>query len=1172
MVYSVKSKGMGFTHGIYTITFFIISVLLFVSVSILAEDEGPVAYWFFDEGKGQIAKDIVGGNHGSLGATEDIDDNDPAWVEGISGKALLFTGENATCVEVPADPVIKPKDAITVMAWINTTTRSGNHQIVSAKWDNDVVGYRLNQSWSALAFEIGDGKSYHQIRGGTLTTNTWHHVAATFDGRVIKIYIDGEIVESEELDEVVHIVHDPRRSLVIGNYVGRRDAYPFDGMIDEVGIFNRALSEEEIDYYMKWQPYIDNKAASIEPELDNIEGRVEVNIGDKIIPNVAGERPFMRFDRIDETTALATFRKYRLATDDVLRQLVNDDKKYRHPAITALQHLVSIIDKESGVRILIERILCLGLEDADKLTETDLIAQIDKTGAQNSDNNRLKIQAYYYSLRYYIKKDEEDARRTIAILNRFAEVMPEWPLIDRDGKPHSQNEKSYLQHGDANGLWGEWYYMDPWASQPLLWAWDLIGASQAMKEPGVSQHIEEKLLRFMVEHQFKYSPPTYGNLENYILDGLVDFGLLLPEPEYIHRIVRWHNAVVITQFYADGFWHEGTPAYHKDIWQGLAVSVSRLLEGYSDPPGFTNKETLELVEKRNELKGAPGFIVEDGGVRFEDLDLGLVYESQFRRMEEAIKKLTLPNGSVACLHDGFEYTYRAWWTTPPVVGRPMLLGSSGHGILGTGQGNKQMYVHLHFGGMHGHEHYDALNVLLWAQGYELLSEGMYRPLPGDEISTRAWHTATAGHNTVVIDGRNQAGRGANKTRKLGPNDAVPGILDSRYREGGHGNTLSDGELLIFESTLDEVQIIEAGAEQSYVPRPELYRRTIAMVTAEEGEGYVFDVFRVRGGKYHDWMLHGCLQEPYEVRFDLPLESKSEKVHGYIKDLKIFKTDESFVFDMEIKGGPLTRVYMMGQPKTEVICGQGPAMRRIGTAPFIDIHHQGSESIFVAVHEPRESTKPLIESVEFINIEASDGKGRFSLLNFFFPQRGTFAVGARIKFTDGRIDLIISTMDEADGPLREIKEWGVALRGRFAHARLAEDGSVQWLYLVRGEYFRVGDEEVNGAIPFTGEIISTTRIEAREERDTLITETLLPEGDALKGRALIMDLGGTLVQSLIIDHVEITDGKSIIVTKDDPGISIEKGLVRLEHYPNWGRSGKCRFLIENPQLKAEKGVE
>ncbi|NLN18216.1 MAG: hypothetical protein GX162_02910 [Firmicutes bacterium] len=857
------------------------------------------------------------------------------------------------------------------------------------------------------------------------------------------------------------------------------------------------------------------------------------------------QRPLMRFELADQAYKEVT--RYVRASDDELRKIVMDGARHRHPATRLLHQIMPLREINKDAALLIDRLLYLALEASDAMSLEELLEQIDERGALNPKNNEMKFQAYYYAMRYYVHGNESDAQKSAAILKRFAEVIHKWPLVDGEGRVYAQDDTRYLRQWDANGLWGEWFYQDLWGCQPLLWAWDLIGNSQALQEPGVSEYIERELLRYMVEHQFKYHPPTYGNLEHYILEGLIDFGMLLPEPEYIHRAVRWHNAVIVTQFFADGFWHEGTPAYHKDIWQGVAVLVPRLLKGYSDPPGFRSVETYEWIQARPEVQGAPGITIVDGAARFDDLDLEAIYGVQFRRMEEAVNKLLFPDRTVAGLHDCLLQGYQAWWAQAPTVGEPRLLGSSGHGILGTGTHRDQVYVHLHYGGTHGHEHYDALNIILWAKNLELISEGMYRPLPGD-ISTREWHTSTAAHNTVVIDERDQGGRFSNRTRRITALDAVSGIPDWRYRSGGHGNSDSDGRLLMFETTFDNVQVIEASGEKSYYTvQPDIYRRTLALVKIDARDCYVVDIFRVKGGGIHDWMLHGPLDVPYEMTLSDPMQPKEGVLHKYLQVQESLRTDQDVCFEITASGGSRLRTFLMGEKETEVILAQAPAMRRMGLAPFVDVRRPGPENVFVAVYEPvgpRETSR--IHKVEFMSLGDD------------------MAVGILVELTDGTKDIIVSTMEDGSWTVRQIDEWGVSFAGRFAHARLRED-LVEWLSLPRGEFLAAGGARVKGAQPFEGRILSTTRTEARDSADTLTADLALPEGEELKNRALIMDMGGELVQSIIVNRVEPLETGSLIFTDDDPGFSIENGLIRLEHFPNWAIPGTLRFLIDNPQL-------
>jgi hypothetical protein len=206
---------------------------------------GLVLYLPFDApDENGVVRDASGaGNDGHVyGAT---------WVpEGKFGGAYHFSITNLTDrIVIPNSDTLNP-DYITVAAWIKTADRDGFWNRIADK-DCD-YGYCLDLG--------GDNKGkaprgklwFESSRGGigsdrVLNDNQWHHVAATYDGEVMHCYIDGM--------EKGHPVKNPGPlkktswDLCVGNSVveytdGAFVAY--DGLIDEVRIYNRALSAAEI--------------------------------------------------------------------------------------------------------------------------------------------------------------------------------------------------------------------------------------------------------------------------------------------------------------------------------------------------------------------------------------------------------------------------------------------------------------------------------------------------------------------------------------------------------------------------------------------------------------------------------------------------------------------------------------------------------------------------------------------------------------------------------------------------------------------------------------------------------------------------------------------------------------------------------------------------------------
>ena len=218
---------------------------------------GLVGYWDFEEGKGDMVYDKSGhGNNGKLTRIA----NYPAWVAGatstqgnITGSALSFNGTFSTsnsAIDIGTTNLAQ-KGEVTVSAWFNTkTTASGARQIVSYGNGNAAGDYGIQIN--ATAGKVSTGWDNNLLLTGkiTLIANTWYHVVAVRSGSsgswLAKIYLNGV------LDNVAQTATNPNGSsaavLNIGkccNSGGSATNF-FLGSIDEVRIYNRALSAAEV--------------------------------------------------------------------------------------------------------------------------------------------------------------------------------------------------------------------------------------------------------------------------------------------------------------------------------------------------------------------------------------------------------------------------------------------------------------------------------------------------------------------------------------------------------------------------------------------------------------------------------------------------------------------------------------------------------------------------------------------------------------------------------------------------------------------------------------------------------------------------------------------------------------------------------------------------------------
>ncbi|MBU0607039.1 MAG: heparinase II/III family protein, partial [Armatimonadetes bacterium] len=763
----------------------------------------------------------------------------------------------------------------------------------------------------------------------------------------------------------------------------------------------------------------------------------------------------------------------------------------------------------------------------------EVLARIDENGAANADNLALKNGAYDLALLGRVTGDREATRRAALILYRLSQVLRKWPLISREKERFAQDDQRYLARWDANGLWGGWYYFDIGDVIPALYAYDLLLATNVFGElgPTVRSDIEQHLLRHTVEFNTGISP-TYGNLEHGFIIPLAKAGRLLPEPEYVHFAVRRLDQILRAAYYADGMWHEGSVDYHKDISWGLSRSFPALVAGYSDPPGFVSK--LD-------------------GTRFDNLDLAASHKVIFDRLWEAEDRYTLPPpGKYAlCVHDT-GYPRQAWWTPEVTQSRPQLNGCAGHAVLGNGEGNQQTQAHLHFSGMHGHEHYDTLQLSVHTLGKEFLSETSYRPIPGD-VSTRDWHASVAGHNTVMIDGKEMPHRQSPPRRPKTPDDAEPGIPDGRYRYQGHGDSLTDGRLRFMATRLLPVQVVEAEGERSYPGVAELYRRTVAMLTVAPGQVVLLDIFRVRGGGQHDWMLHGCLQEPYRIQTALALQPREGVEHKMLKDLRSAATAGDWQADFVYEDGKTHRLRMLGQADTTVTVAQGPAMRRKGYTDFLMVRHAAAESCFVVVHEFFAGA-PVVKAVRRLpGVAAAD-------------------VAVEVELADGRTQVLYSAFAEepAATALGRQDAGAPTARVQARFACLCRDAQGwQSAYLVGGQALSLGGRERTFTPGWTGLVRAVKRRETGADDDVIAMAEKLP-AERMAGRVLLVDYADELRQAFPVREAKPAAEGTALAMGHDPGFTVTGDLIKLHYYPLWGIRGACRYTIVNESLLTRDG--
>jgi hypothetical protein len=206
-----------------------------------------VGAWMLDEGSGKIAKDSsMYKNDGTLMSS-------PDWVDGHFGRALSFDGttDYIDCGNAESLNITK---SLTVMGWVNPDKALGLDN-----WQRFAARGEYNTGWMIGITNTGKpdltvtnaGGGFVTMYGNTTTDlGKWYHIAGVVDSdaRLVYIYLDGTL--DNDPKEHSGEMMNPGVSMVIGKS-GVAHVYDFHGIIDDVAIFNVALTEDDIKNLME---------------------------------------------------------------------------------------------------------------------------------------------------------------------------------------------------------------------------------------------------------------------------------------------------------------------------------------------------------------------------------------------------------------------------------------------------------------------------------------------------------------------------------------------------------------------------------------------------------------------------------------------------------------------------------------------------------------------------------------------------------------------------------------------------------------------------------------------------------------------------------------------------------------------------------------------------------
>jgi len=435
------------------------------------------------------------------------------------------------------------------------------------------------------------------------------------------------------------------------------------------------------------------------------------------------------------------------------------------------------------------------------------------------------------------------------------------------------------------------------------------------------------------------------------------------------------------------------------------------------------------------------------------------------------------------------------------------LGGYGLAVLETGKGDSHRAATLYYGSEGAwHGHFDRLNISMWSRGRCVLPEMGYPAHWGTQADL--WSRSTPTHYCVQIDENRQA-----------------------KKHEGHLNLLASGP---------GVQVMDASGEDAYLGAASLYRRTVAMVDISDEDSYLFDVFRVKGGKLHDYIFHGLpfgefsvtgveLGDPQtkgtlmgkDIEFGKVFDGMSNGGYQYLTNPRRGNPDGAWTANWFVKDKDLGLKWTMlpGSPK-EVIVADGVPEAAPGNPDrmeYVLARNDTGASTFVSLIEPYKN-RPSIRRAQTLRPDGDQLRDEL----------------AAVKVdVNGRRDYLFSALD---GTCNSAFDSGrIEFAGEFGS--ISEDNSgVISMLLVNGSVLRIGSCAVRVKCAQHAKI---TSVDYKANKVTLDRAVTMP--DALVGQVVVIS-NPRHSASFTIKGVRVESGRTVL---DFGDVSMIEGIGALK---------------------------
>ncbi len=394
---------------------------------------------------------------------------------------------------------------------------------------------------------------------------------------------------------------------------------------------------------------------------------------------------------------------------------------------------------------------------------------------------------------------------------------------------------------------------------------------------------------------------------------------------------------------------------------------------------------------------------------------------------------------------------------------------------------------IHYGCRKGHSHSDCLNIGLYAKNVDMLPDLGYPEYTGPWPKRVAWTSHTVSHNTVMV----------NDTR-------------SAYSPGGKINLFA---------VQPPLRIMDVSSKAAY-KGVDAYRRTVALVDVSTTDSYVFDVFRVRGGKNHRLSYHALGHETTVTGLSLVKQARGTLAGEDVKSGEFYDGKKGwgykgsgmmYLYDVRRSAGPVDSYFTVdwkindlrkrvakGQPwphlrlhslsaSDQVALAMGdPPQNKRGNPRRLAYLVQSRlganvQSQFITVLEPY-AGRPFIRTVRKLRVRHDAGAHSVAAV----------AVGLE----NGMTDIVIS----CEGPTRVKVEGGIEFEGRFALVRLAAGGGIKLMRMANARRLEAKGVELTSPIAaYRGRVVNVDSSNPADNR--VFLDPPLPRDKAFIGRPI-----------------------------------------------------------------------